>query len=93
MKGKITVGLAIIMALALLMSFEFVAAPVGKMIGVASNRVANISKTVFIGALGLFLISSGVAALAVPVVGIILIAIGVVLVGYAVWPFFSKRGE
>lgn len=81
------------MAIALLLSFEKVGDTVGGWFGVAAGKVSNIAKTVFITALGIFLISTGAAAMAVPVVGVALIVIGLVLVGFAMWPLFKPKSK
>lgn len=94
MMKKIVIGLVVIMVLAMILSFEKVGNTVGDWFKVSAGRVSNVAKTVFITALGLFLISSGAAAMAVPVVGVALIVIGLVLVGFALWPLFTgKKGE
>lgn len=82
-----TVLLVLIMAIALLFSFPKISQPIAEAINVDPDMFNTVARTVFAVALGGFLISSGVAALAVPAVGIALIAIGLVLVGYAVWPW------
>jgi len=89
---QITYALVVVMFLAMLLSFEKVAEIVGDATGQASDTISSYARVVLGVAIGLFLISSGVAALAVPVVGIALIAVGVVLVAYSLWPFL-KRSE
>jgi hypothetical protein len=55
-----------------------------------SSKIQNTAKIIVGVSIGLFLISSGVAALAIPVVGIAMIAVGAILVAYSLWPFISK---
>lgn len=92
-KGKrfILIALAIIMLLALTLSFDATSQKAGEILNVAGDRVKDIARTVLGIAVGLFLISSGVAAMTVPVVGITLIAVGVALVAYSAWPLFKKN--
>jgi hypothetical protein len=88
---KINIALAIIMFLALLLSFKPVADVLSNVTGWASNTIQTVARIVLGTAIGLYLISAGVAALAVPVVGIILIVVGVALVAWSLWPVFSKK--
>jgi len=90
MKKKFTIALAIFLLLALILSFPAVASKAGQMVGVAGDKVLFWARTALAVGIGLFLISSGVAALAAPVVGVILIVVGLALVTWAVWPIFSK---
>lgn len=83
-------GLAFIILLCLLMAFEPVAAQVSKVTTYPVSVIQNTARTVLFIALGAFLIYTGVAALAVPVVGVILIVSGLALVAMALYPFFSK---
>jgi len=89
----ITYGLVVIMGLALLLSFEKVADWVGSSTNQDGGMIMNLARTVLAAAIGIFLISSGVAALAVPVIGIILITVGIAILAYAVWPYFQKSGD
>jgi len=90
---KISAVLAIVMLLSLILSFPGVAKASGKVIKVSSDKILNTSRTVLGVAVGLFLINAGVVALVVPWVGIALIAVGVVLVAYSVWPLFTKKSD
>lgn len=89
-KKIILIVLAVIMLLALLLSFDFTSEKVGAVIGVAGQKVKDVARTVLGIAIGAFLIYSGVLAISVPVVGIALVVVGVALLAYSVWPFFKK---
>jgi len=56
-----------------------------------SMKIQSTAKVIVGASIGLFLISSGVAALAIPVVGIAMITVGAILVAYSLWPFFKKQ--
>lgn len=88
-RKKISIALAVIMFLALLLSFQPVADKVGEITGVAGDKIKSWARVILATAIGLYLISSGVAALAVPVVGIALIVVGVALLAYAWWPIIK----
>lgn len=88
---KISYALVGIMVLALILSFDAVSDEVGKVTNTAGDKINDVARIVFGTALGLFLINTGVASLAVPVVGVALIAIGIVLVGASMWPVFKGR--
>jgi len=89
----ITYGLVILMGLALLLSFEKVASWVGETTNQDGGMIMALARTVLAATIGIFLITSGVAALAVPVVGIILITVGIAILAYAVWPYFSSKSK
>lgn len=95
MKGRfgkiITIGLVVIMAIAMLLMVPAIGGKAAGVVGVAGDKLTDIARTVFGIALGLFLIQTGVAALTVPVVGVILIGLGVGLVAYSVWPLFRRK--
>lgn len=82
------------MLVSLILSFDMVGGKVAEVLKVPAQTLKFWAMTVLTGSLGLYLITSGVAALAVPIVGIGLIVIGLALVAYTVWPFFgSKKAE
>jgi hypothetical protein len=94
-KGFITwlVLLSIVIVLAMLCLFDPVAETVGKWTGVAADKIKTTAKTVVGAAIGLLLISYGVAALAVPILGGALIVIGVALLAYSLWPLFTSSSS
>lgn len=92
----------IVAVIAILLSFAKVADVVAKLIygnksgaeqSTLSQKIQSYAKTAVAVSLGLFLISTGAAALAVPVVGVAMIVVGVVLVAYALWPFFTRSSS
>ena len=95
---KISAVMAIVALIALLLSFAKVANALANMIhgkdsvkaASLSTKIQNTARTILVVAVGAFLITSGIAAMAVPVVGIALIGVGVALMAYALWPVFSK---
>jgi len=89
-RKMLTLGLVILMGLALLLSFSQVADWVGVQTNQNGDMIRDIARTVLAGSIGIYLISAGVAALAVPVVGIILITVGLAILAYAVWPYFQR---
>lgn len=98
--GKISAFIVIVALVALLLSFAKVADAITKLIygskpageqASISTKIQNTARTILVCAIGAFLISSGVAALAVPVVGIALLVIGVALIAYSLWPLFRPR--
>lgn len=93
MKNILMGVLVILMFLATVLSFSKVGEMVGGWIGVAGGTVTTLARSVLGASVGLYLISTGVAALAVPVLGIALIAVGLVILAYSVWPYFSKSGS
>mgnify|MGYP000860125774 CR=1 FL=1 len=90
---KITFALVIIMILALLLCFKPIADVVAKPLGIAADKLTYWAKIVLVTAIGLYLVTTGVAALVVPWVGIALIVIGLALITYAWWPFFKKTEQ
>jgi len=86
-------GLVVLMAIALLLSFSQVADWIGDATKQDGGMIQNIARTVLASAIGVFLITSGVAALAVPVIGIILITVGIAILAYAIWPYFQKSED
>lgn len=96
---KISAVMAIVALIALLLSFAKVADAIANLIHgkdsakavSLSSKIQNTARTILVVAVGAFLITSGIAALAVPVVGIALLVVGVALMAYALWPMFSKQ--
>ena len=93
MKGKwrkiLLWVIVIILLISFLMKFDFIAKPIADTFGVAVDAVKEIGNTVFYGALGLFLIWAGIGA-AVPIVGIVLVGIGLVMLGISIYNKVKK---
>jgi len=83
--------LAVLMLMALLLCFKKVADVVGDAINVSGDQISEWAKIVLSTSIGLFLIYSGTAAMAVPFVGAAFMIVGVVTVFWAVWPLFNNQ--
>jgi len=90
MNKKWMIVLAVIMLLALLLQFKPVAEGVSKLTGWAVEPIQTWARIILGTAIGLYLISAGVAAMVVPVVGIILIVVGLALLAWSWWPLFTR---
>lgn len=89
-KKKAAIVLAIILAIAFALSFDAPSQFIADKFNMPFEKVKLITRTVVMVSLGLFLISTGAAALAVPIVGGALIVIGLILITYGLWPWFKK---
>lgn len=87
--GKIMSIIAVVILFAFLLTFDAIAAPVAKVFKAPVQAVVNTAKTILFAGIGVFLIYSGVMALAVPVVGVALIAVGAGLLFLAIKPLFG----
>jgi len=85
-------ALIILMFLAMIMSFKTVSDLVGDKVGIAGNKIGDIARTVLGASVGVYLIGAGVAALTVPIIGVALIAVGIVIAAYFLWPWLNKGG-
>lgn len=84
--------MVVIILLALLMSWTPVAEKAAAAVGTTTANFINIARTVLFVTIGLYLITSGVGALAVaPWLGVGLIVAGVALVTIGIAPFFRRR--
>jgi len=81
--------LIVIMFLAMIMSFKTASDFVGDKVNIAGDKIGDIAKTVLGAGVGVYLIGAGVAALTVPFIGIALIALGVVIAAYFLWPWLN----
>jgi len=82
--------IVVIMLLSFLLSFEPVAKVVADTVGKPIQAVKDFAKTVLLVAIGAFLITSGVAAMAVPVLGAALIIVGLGLMWWGLAPIFQS---
>lgn len=86
--------LVVLMILSLVLGFwKSAADKTGEVLNVAGGTIMYWAKSVFFILLGGFLIYTGVAALAVPAIGVALILIGLFLIGYTIWPLFKSNNE
>lgn len=95
---KLQAILGIVGIIALILSFaqvsEFVAGLFGKTGSDKVNlgfHISSIAKTIFLTVVGLILVTSGIASLMFPIIGIPLIIVGLAMVLYGVWPLFKKQ--
>lgn len=75
----------------MLLSFQPVAEQVSKVIATPVEKIVYIAKTILFISLAVFLIYTGVAALAVPAIGVTLIVVGLSLLALTVWPLFKPK--
>jgi len=80
--GKIIFVLAVIVIICILLMIPQVANKASELTGISAQKIKNTASAVVGIAIGLLFIHFGVAALAVPMVGIPLIVIGVVITGW-----------
>lgn len=84
--------LLFLVILAIIMLFPGPSNAIGNAVGVAGSKIRSVAATVAYAGVGLLLVSFGVTALAaMPVVGIALVVVGLVMVGWALYNAFSKR--
>lgn len=99
MKGKFKGIYKIIafLAFVVLICFIIMIPPVGKWVeekaGVAAGSIRGIAATVAGVSLGIMIALIGVAALSVPIVGIVIIAIGLAILTYSLWPWIKGGGS
>jgi hypothetical protein len=62
-------------------------------IGTTGEAIRNTAATIVGIGIGVMLISFGVAALSVPVLGVVLVVIGLAMLGYSLWPLFKPRSQ
>jgi len=85
---KVIAVLAFIILLAILLMFPPVYNTVSKATGIAATKIRNVATTVASVGIGLMLVAIGaVSFAAAPVVGLVLIGIGLAVTGYFLWRF------
>lgn len=87
---KVLTFLAIVIIVALILQITPVADWVGKMTGVTGDKIKSAARTVITIALAAVIVSWGIAALAVPVLGVSMVLIGLVMLAWAVYPMVVK---
>jgi len=85
---KIIAFVAIIVLIAMIILIPPVGTWVAKTTGIDGSKLRGIAQTVVAAGIGLILVMAGIAAMAVPIVGVTLILIGVGAIAWAVWPLF-----
>lgn len=84
--------LAVIALLSLLVgAFDWAAAPVAKVLGKPVEAVKSVARTVAAIAIGLIVVFAGISAIATaPVLGVVLLAVGIGTLVTTLWPILSK---
>lgn len=87
-------ALAVIMLICLLFSINPVADAAAEMVGSTRDRVQEIMRNVLFVALGLYLVATGIAALAAaPWLGVVLIIAGLAFLAIAVIPWLKPKQQ
>jgi hypothetical protein len=86
---KFLIFVGVVAVLAMLLMLPWVSDKVGAMFGVAGDKIRTVAQTVAGVAIGVALVTWGIAALALPVLGGIMIVAGLAMIAYNVWPLFS----
>jgi len=81
-------AIAVIVVLAIILLLPPVQKKVSDTLKIGSEKLRMIAATAVAAGLGVLLITWGIAALAMPILGGAMIVIGLVLIAYAVWPLF-----
>jgi len=79
-----------VVLVAMLLTWKPVTDQVSKWTGVAADKIRSGAQTVVGIGLGVALVTWGIAALSVPILGGAMILVGLALVAYAVWPLFKS---
>ena len=90
---KFMIFTAIVVVIALLLSIPQVASQVGKVTGWASDKVVSVARTIVGIGLGVLLVTWGIAALSIPILGGALIVIGLTLLAFSLWPLFKPSSS
>ena len=83
--------LAIIILVAMLLQVKPVTDAVSKATGIAADKIREGAKLVVGIGLGLALVTWGIAALSLPILGGAMILVGLALLAYSVWPLFQSK--
>jgi ABC-type phosphate transport system permease subunit len=83
--------LVLLLVIAFLLRFEGIAGIVAKTLGTNTETVTSIGNTLFYGGLGAFLVYSGIALMAMPLVGVPLIIIGGIMCAIPLYEYFSRK--
>lgn len=87
---KILIAIGFIILLAMLFMIPSVGMKVSTMLNVPAATVRTWAQTICAAGIGTALVTWGIAALAIPILGGMMIIIGLALIAYAVWPLFSS---
>lgn len=83
--------LGIVILVAMLLTMQPVADQVSKWTGIASDKIKSTARTVVGLGLGVALVTWGIAALSVPILGGAMILVGLGLLVYSLWPLFKSK--
>ena len=96
-KGKFKGGifkflavLAVVIIVSLILQIRPVSDYVGKVAGVAGDKVREVARVIASIAIAVALVTWGIASLAVPVLGGAMILAGLALLAYSVYPLFKS---
>jgi hypothetical protein len=87
---KFTAVLVFVIIICMMLQITPVADYVAKVTGKTTDAVKGIAKTVATVALGAILVTWGISALAVPLLGGAMILVGLAIIAWVVWPMFTK---
>jgi hypothetical protein len=90
---KILIFVGFIALLAMLLMLPMVSNKVGEWTGIAGDKIRGAAQTVAGIAIGVALVTWGIAALALPVLGGVMIVAGLAMIAYNVWPLFTGGGS
>lgn len=86
---KILIVVGVVALLAMIMLIDPVATGVANVTGAAKSKVKSIAQTVVGIAIGVALVTWGIAVLSIPVLATVMIILGLALITYALWPLFA----
>lgn len=90
---KFLVFVTIVIFVCLLLQITPVADAVAKATGSTGDKIKSVARTILMAAIGVALVSWGIAALGVPVLGVGMVIIGLVVLGYTLWPVFKPSSS
>lgn len=82
---------AVVTVVALILMIPQVSDYVGKVTGVAGAKIRSVAQTIVGAGVGVLLVGWGIAALSIPILGGAMIVIGLVLLGWSLWPLFKGK--
>lgn len=88
---KFLAFLGVVIIVAMLLQIPVLSDYVAKVTGSTGDKIRSVARTIASLAIGVALVTWGIASLAVPVLGGVMIVAGLVLVAYSVWPLFKSK--
>jgi hypothetical protein len=88
---KFLTFVAIVLIIAFLLTLDPVANQVSKVTGAAADKIKMAAQYIVGIALGVMLISWGIAAISLPLLGGAMILIGLAILAYSLWPLFKSN--